>query len=106
MISLDLKDIGPLDKSFTILSHQQINDTQMSNLLYNSVCLLIVTTAQNRDQLEEQLAIGRSLQFKKGKLSIIFMSEVKLDLANVTKVPFPTMLLDAASDKPREELRY
>ena len=85
-----------------ILSRQQINDTNMSNLLYSSVCLFVVTSAQNHVQLEEQLALGRSLQFMKGKLSMIIMSENKLDLVNVTKVPFPTMLLEAGRDKPRE----
>ena len=87
-----------------ILSRQQINDTHVSDLLYSSVCLLVVTSAQNRGQLEEQLALGRSLQFKKGKLLMIIVSENKLDLVNVTKVPFPTMLLEADRNKPREEL--
>ena len=76
----------------------------MSDLLYSSVCLLVVTSAQNRGQLEEQLALGRSLQFKKGKLSMIIMSENQLNLVNVTKIPFPIMLLEADRNKPREEL--
>ena len=71
--------------------------------MYNSVCLILVASAQNRGQLEVQLALGRSVQFKKGKLSMIIMSENKLDLVNVTKVPFPTMLLEEARDNPREK---
>ena len=88
-----------------ILSLQQINDTDMNNLLYNSVCLIVVASAQNRGQLEEQLVLGRSLQFKKGKLSMIIMSENKLDLVNVTKIPFPIMLLEAGRDEPRQGLK-
>ena len=74
----------------------------MNNLVYNSVCLFVVASAQNRVQLEEQLVMGKSLQFKKGKISMIIMSKHKLDLVNITKVPFPTMLLEAGMNKPRE----
>ena len=99
---LDFMAIGPPLKSFLILSRHQLNYTNMNNLVYNSVCLFFIASAQNRVQLEEQLALGKSLQFKKGKLSMIIMSELKLDLINVTKVPFPTMLLEAGLNKPRE----
>ena len=99
----DYETIGLPSKAFMILSLQQINGTGLDSLLYNSVCLIVVAAAQNRGQLEEQLALGRSLQFKKGKLSMIIMSENKLDLVNVTKVPFPTMLLEAGTDNPREQ---
>ena len=103
MLFPDYETIGPSKKSFIILSLQQINGTSIDSLLYNSVCLIVVASAQNRGQLEVQLALGRSVQFKKGKLSMIIMSENKLDLVNVTKVPFPTMLLEEARDNPREK---
>lgn len=98
----DYVSIGPPNKSFMILNRSQLNDTNMNNLVSSSVCLFVVASAQSRVQLEEQLALGRSLQFKKGKISMIIMSEHKLDLMNVTKVPFPTMLLEAGLNKPRE----
>ena len=74
----------------------------MSNIVTNSVCLFVVASAQNRVQLEEQLALGKSLQFMKGKLSMIIMAENTFNLVNVTKVPFLTMLLEAEMNKPRE----
>ena len=86
-----------------ILNLKQMNDTNMmKNLLSQSVCLFVVISAQNSDSLDELLKLGRSLKLSKGKLSMLIMSTNQLDLANITKVPFPTMLLEGNRSKPRQ----
>ena len=90
-----------------ILSLNQMNDTNMmNNLLAQSVCLFVVAYAQNSDSLDEQLALGRRLKFKKGKVAMFIMSKNQMDPVNITKLPFPLMLMEESQSKPRQECIY
>ena len=79
-----------------------LTEVDQKHLFAKSVCLFIVASAENRAELEEQVAIGRDITFVKGKLAMVVMSMHFLDASNMTKVPFPIMLLEPDRHNPRD----
>ena len=87
------------------LDAKQVPDVGLKGLFANSVCLFIVTSAQNRAELENQLEVGKSIKFVKGKLAMMVMSNHALDTSNVTKVTFPVMVLEPNRHSPRDVIQ-
>ena len=88
------------------LDAKQVKDVGRTGLFANSVCLFIVTSAQNRAELENQLEVGKSIKFVRGKLAMMVMSNHALDISNVTKVSFPVMVLEPNRHNPRDNTQF
>ena len=88
------------------LDAKQVRDVGRTGLFANSVCLFIVTSAQNRAELENQLEVGKSIKFVRGKLAMMVMSNHALDISNVTKVSFPVMLLEPNRNNTRNVIKF
>ena len=97
---------GPLDRTLIKLEAEEIYKVDKKRLFASSICLIIVTSAQNRDDLEQQVALGKNITFVIGKVAMIVMSDNKLDTYNMTKVPFPVMLMESDRLQPRDGMQY
>ena len=106
MSILDYIHMGTLDRILIKLKAEEIYKVDKKRLFARSICLIIVTSAQNRDDLEQQVALGKNITFAIGKVAMIVMSDNKLDTYNMTKVPFPVMLMESDRLLPRDGMQY
>ena len=106
MSLLDYVDMGTLGRTLIKLETKEIYQVDKKQLFANSICLIIVTSAKNRDDLEQQVAMGKNITFVIGKVAMIVMSDNMLDTFNMTKVPFPVMLMKSDGHIPRYGMQY
>ena len=98
--------MGATDRTSMILDVNQATELDLKGRFNSSVCLLVLTAAQNRTELEDRLALGKNITFLKGKLAMVVMSDQMIDLSNMTKVTFPTMVLEPDRQFPRDGIHF
>ena len=106
MSLLEYEGMGTSDKTFIKLEAEEIYQADKKWLFANSICLIIVASAQNRDDLELQVALGKNITFVIGKVAMIVMSDHTLDTYNMTKIPFPVILKESDRNVPRNGMQY
>ena len=102
MSVLELVDEGTSERTMVHLKADQINLVNKKQLFANSICLIIMTYAQNQDDFEGQVAIGKNITSVVGKVALIVLSGQILDTNNKTKIPFPAMLIESGRQLPRD----
>ena len=90
------------EKIYVTLDVNKAREFDQKSLFASSVCLFIIASANNRAEVEYQMDWLKNISFVKGKLAMVVMSNQTIDLSNMTKITFPTMVLEPNRNFPRD----
>ena len=90
------------ERIYVNLDMNKAREFDQKSLFASSVCLFIIASANNRAEVEYQMDWLKNISFVKGKLAMVVMSNQTIDLSNMTKITFPTMVLEPNRHFPRD----
>ena len=90
------------EKISMTLDMNKARELDQKSLFASSVCLFVIASANNRAEVEYQMDWLKNISLVKGKLAMVVMSNQTIDLSNMTKITFPTMVLEPNRHFPRD----